>query len=198
MIKIELAIDSMMEKQPKDALASKLIFQLEKLQEDGSLTPDITFHLQQYTRDKRDEIESRTEEEMEELHKQDRVRRLSNYDLMIRKAIIDKLKGPDTRIKLSAELDPEEYEKEIRELKEDIDTIIRPTWGQDINAEIKFKQLIAKAYFSGIIKLKHIQDFVKEIMFRLNSGQSVLSVITAYGERTRGPFNSGMPLETIV
>ena len=198
MIKIELAIDTMMEKQPKDALASKLIFQLEKLQEDGSLTPDITFHLQQYTRDKRDEIESRTEEEMEELHKQDRVRRLSNYDLMIRKAIIDKLKGPDTRIKLSAELDPEEYEKEIRELKEDIDTIIRPTWGQDINAEIKFKQLIAKAYFSGIIKLKHIQDFVKEIMFRLNSGQSVLSVITAYGERTRGPFNSGMPLETIV
>ena len=117
---------------------------------------------------------------------------------MIRKAAIDKLSATDTQTRLWVQLDQEEFEKERRKLKEDIHTIIRPIWGQDINTEIKFKQLIAKAYFSGIIKLNHIRDFVKEIVFRLNSGQSILSVITAYGERTRGPFTSGMPLETIV
>ena len=197
--RIEIAIDAMMDhhKRQKDAITDKLIFQLEKLEEDGTLTSETAFHLQQYAQDKRDGIQSRPEEEMERIRKEDRDQRLSDYNLMIMKAAVKKIR---TAKNLSTDrlVDKEEYEAEEQELNKYINETIRPISGEDINTEIRFKQLIARTFYQGIIKIEHIQDFVKELVLRMSSGQPILELLNAYGEKTKRTFNSGMPLETIV
>ena len=134
---------------------------------------------------------------MEKIREEDRDQRLADYDLMLMKAAVKKIRTAKN-LPVDRLVEKEKYEAEKHELNKYINSIIKPICGQDINTEIRLKQLIARTFSQGIIKVDHIQDFVKELVLRMSSGQPILEVITAYGERTRGPFNSGMPLETIV
>ena len=99
---------------------------------------------------------------------------------MMLKTGVAEARRRDPNLPNNRPLTTNEYEHIETELKLNMDAIIRPAFADDARQEARFKALIARLFFKGMILIQDIPDFTEEILEQKRNKQPISTMINCY------------------